>query len=1004
MNYIEPKIAEEIKNTAQLYDVISDYVQLKKTGTAYVGTCPVCNAKKGLQISVKKHIWKCFKCDTGGNSAVSFLMKVEGKDYPEALLIIADKYNISIESEKQVKQKKARRNSRKQSFRDSQLRASGIPINYQKYKLHKGKLQYEYDRYQKGTIDSFWNFLADGDDMILHYIDLESKPMKWKTSRGKEMPLMRVRWANPSLHLDKEGKPAKYKSPYQSGSHLWIPNHIVLAYQSHKIIDTLYICEGEKKADKMCLEGLDAVGIMGIHNFASAGEMPYHFEKLIKTCAIRNMVFVLDADWQEISTTNLETSVDQRPKTFFKAVIKFRDYFRAFYNEGIELELFFMYHHDQVQKGIDDLLVNSLMGKEKDLIQDINKAMVARDGKGRYVNLHKITEMSSYKLKEFWNLHATPAFFNSHKEKLQQLREFKFKQLKWRWNPDEKEFELTQKLMPNEQFWKKISTGEDKHGNTQYKYQFNYVNILNFLRNRGFGIYEYSNDQFRFVYLEGKVIRETTAQKIQRYVMDFTREIDELDVLELLLRGGKQYLGPDKLGNMFYIKPEFHEAKKDVQFLYFKNCYWKITATEIKQRPLSELPKHVWGNKIIDFEPKYLSKPMVQADQKAGKWGINMIAECKDSDIARFYRNTSSFYWKKGHTLVEDKQGVKRWIAKENCEEESEEEAQTTTVNLVCKMLAAGYILHEYRDYGNMKAIICQDGTESKVGKSQGGTGKSLWSKAFQFMAPQEVIDGKKKNIEDDNHLYENVDERTQMIVFDDVRVNFNFEFLFSQITTGIVVNPKGEKRYKVLPPKFIINTNHAINGDGNSFSRRQYTIAFSDYYNKHRTVGDEFGHQLFHEWEFEQWNYFYNWMATCIQLYLQHGLQYTNQSEALELRKLRQQIGENFIEWADVMYDKKEGPLLNQRVEKVYACEKYLIQYTQDRRFVNPRKFKEKLKKYASYKKLDYNIPSDGERIKQNGKEYFVLSDTYFNASLMNTINDDNDISYHHFKINLDD
>ncbi len=995
MAYIDNTIIEEIKSKAEILDVISDYVQLKKQGTSHVGNCPVCNARKGLEISVKKNIWKCFHCETGGNNAISFLMKVEGKGYPEALRIIADKYNIPVDTNQTPDTKKKRKNSRKQSFRNAQLRASGIPMKYQRYMLQMGNLQKEFDRYQKGTVDSFWNFLPDGDDMLLHYIDLESRPMKWKNSRGKEMPLMRVRWANPSLHLDKNSKPTKYKSPYRSGSHLWIPNHIIAAYKSHKIIDTLYICEGEKKADKMCIEGLDAVGIMGIHNFAAAGEMPYHFEKLIKTCAVQNIVFVLDADWQEISTSNPQVSVDNRPQTFFKAVIKFRDYFRAFYNEGIELELFFMYHHDKVHKGIDDLLVYGLKGKEKELVEDINKAMKDREGKGIYVNIHKVTEMSSYKLKEFWKLHATPAFFETHKEELQKLREFKFRQLNWRWNPDEKEFELTQKLMPNERFWKKIPTGEDKEGNIRYKFQFNYVNILNFLRNRGFGIYEYSNEQFRFVHLNGKVIKETTPQKVQRYVMDFTREIDELDVLELLLRGGKQYLGPDKLGNMFYIRPEFNEAKKDVQFLYFKNCYWKITAGEIIQRPLNELPKHVWENKIIDFEPKYLGKPMIKAQNKNNKWGVEMSEECMQSDIARFFWNTSSFSWRKGYLLKENEEGAKRWMPKASPEEETEEEAHATTVNLVCKMLAAGYILHEYRDYGNMKAIICQDGNESEVGKSQGGTGKSLWSKAFQYLAPQEVIDGKKKNIEDDNHLYENVDERTQVIVFDDVRVNFNFEFLFSQITTGIVVNPKGEKRYKVLPPKFIINTNHSLNGDGNSFTRRQYTIAFSDYYNKNRTVGDEFGHQLFHEWEFDQWNLFYNWMASCIQVYLQHGLKYTIPSEALELRKLRQQIGENFIEWADVMYDKKEGPLLNQRVEKVYACEKYLMQYSQDRRYVNPRKFKEKLRRYAEYKKLDYNLPNGGERIKQNGKEYFVVSDADFDASLMNTINNDNDLSY---------
>ena len=76
----------------------------------------------------------------------------------------------------------------------------------------------EADRYQAATIDKFWN-VVPGDDMILHYLDIDGKPLAYKTQKGARRPLIRVRWANPALHKDKDGKPVKYKSPYKSGSH-----------------------------------------------------------------------------------------------------------------------------------------------------------------------------------------------------------------------------------------------------------------------------------------------------------------------------------------------------------------------------------------------------------------------------------------------------------------------------------------------------------------------------------------------------------------------------------------------------------------------------------------------------------------------------------------------------------------------------------------------------------------------------------------------------------------
>jgi hypothetical protein len=388
---------------------------------------------------------------------------------------------------------------------------------------------------------------------------------------------------------------------------------------------------------------------------------------------------------------------------------------------------------------------------------------------------------------------------------------------------------------------------------------------------------------------------------------------------------------------------------------------------------------------------------MMEVFRKGKEWRMKESKEFQKCDMATFYAKSSWFSWRSGQELHTDEDGKKYYVSREKPQKETPEQKQLTISNLVSKMIAAGYALHEYRNWGQMKAIVCMDGLESEIGKSMGGTGKSIWGKQFKHLVPMEVLDGKKSKIEDDNHLYESVDERTAIILFDDIRVNFNFEFLFSHITTGIKVNPKGEKRFDVLPPKFIITTNHALNGNGSSYDRRQYILSFSDYFNPHRTVGDEYGCQFFHEWDNEQWNLFYNWMATCIQTYLRFGMTYEIPKAALKRRKLRQQIGENFLDWATLMYNPDQGPFLNKKVEKVYACEKFLEEYSQERKWVNPKKFKEKLLLFCEYAGLTINPVQAGKdgRIKSNGKEYFIVANDDFNASNIITVNNDHSQNY---------
>jgi len=96
---IKPETIQQIFETAQIEEVIGDFVTLKKRGSNYLGLCPFHNEKTpSFSVSPSKGIYKCFGCGKAGN-AINFVMEHEHYSYPEALKFVAKRYSIDIEEE-----------------------------------------------------------------------------------------------------------------------------------------------------------------------------------------------------------------------------------------------------------------------------------------------------------------------------------------------------------------------------------------------------------------------------------------------------------------------------------------------------------------------------------------------------------------------------------------------------------------------------------------------------------------------------------------------------------------------------------------------------------------------------------------------------------------------------------------------------------------------------------------------------------------------------------------
>jgi hypothetical protein len=258
---------------------------------------------------------------------------------------------------------------------------------------------------------------------------------------------------------------------------------------------------------------------------------------------------------------------------------------------------------------------------------------------------------------------------------------------------------------------------------------------------------------------------------------------------------------------------------KDNCFIYYQNCIVNITKQGRSVMSYSEIDSGVWRDQVInrDYFP-----------------------------IDHHPSEYRQFIWK---------------ISGQN---EQKYKAFQTVI---------GYLLHSHKTNSNNKAIVFNDEVISE--NPNGRSGKGVFWNALKHLRKVQSLDGKTFDF-NKSFPYQNVSTDCQVLVFDDVRKNFNFENLFSVITEGITIEYKGKDSIKLdvtESPKIIITTNYTINGDSASFLARKYEVEMSSYFNDKYTPLHEFGHQLFNDWDQEEWSRFDNYMMECVQIYLENGL-----------------------------------------------------------------------------------------------------------------------------------
>jgi len=116
MAYIPEHIVQQIRESADILEVVSDFVTLKQKGTNWWALSPFTDEKTpSFSVNPSRNIFKCFSTGIGGD-AVKFVMEVEKLTYPEALRYLAQKYHIEIEEQELSDEEKAKKNQRESLF------------------------------------------------------------------------------------------------------------------------------------------------------------------------------------------------------------------------------------------------------------------------------------------------------------------------------------------------------------------------------------------------------------------------------------------------------------------------------------------------------------------------------------------------------------------------------------------------------------------------------------------------------------------------------------------------------------------------------------------------------------------------------------------------------------------------------------------------------------------------------------------------------------------------
>jgi len=455
-------------------------------------------------------------------------------------------------------------------------------------------------------------------------------------------------------------------------------------------------------------------------------------------------------------------------------------------------------------------------------------------------------------------------------------------------------------------------------------------NFAKFLHKHGFAkYYPEGSKKPTFVYIQENKVNESSTELIKDFVLTYLRKDETIDVYNHCAKSTALFT-ENYLNMLDSIDMNLLQDSKHVSFIPFKNGVVRCTKDSVDLLSYIDIDGYIWNGQII---------------------GRN---------FTRLESHVNNF---------------QDFIRKVSANDDNRVQAMETIL---------GYLLHTFKDKTDQKAIIFND--QEIDDNPNGGSGKSLVLTALSNIRKVIKIDGKAFNPGKSDFVYQRVNLDTQVLAFDDVRKNFDFEHLFSLITEGIPVNRKNKDEIYIpfeRSPKVVITTNYVISGSGTSHDRRRHEIEFFQYFNSHHNPVQEYGKLLFDEWTAEEWSLFDNYMLSNLQKYLQIGLFKTVSINA-DAKRLIQATCKEFYDFA---LDPDVLPL-NKRLYNSPT----LVSFQNDTKSfkeLSPKQFLKWVAEWANYK--GYTMVKS----KDHMGRYFELQDGNKNETDFNQITPSNEAPF---------
>gem|GEM_PF-537375 len=421
-----------------------------------------------------------------------------------------------------------------------------------------------------------------------------------------------------------------------------------------------------------------------------------------------------------------------------------------------------------------------------------------------------------------------------------------------------------------------------------------------FLLTKGIYRYRMSVDKWMLIKITHNVVSQINRADVKKMVFDYLESIKRFDIYQYFAQNVTKTFADDYLELLPENNVQFKRDTKDSVNIFYTNGFLYITSKDIIFNTYDKLDGLIWDTQILKRE--YREQPS--------------NVPC---DFRTFVYNVSA--------------------------------GDNKRYGSICT--AIGYLLHDFKNQACSPAVIFNDEVISE--NPEGRTGKGMLIKAVSHFKNSVYFDGKTFSFEK-SFVYQKVDLDTKIMVFDDVRKDFDFEKLFHVITEGIDVEKKNKGTFHLNfkeSPKIAITTNYAIKGTGGSHEDRKFELELTRHYTKDFTPRDDFGRMFFEEWDEEEWSKFDRFMSECASLFLKHGLVpqvLVHLPEKQLINRTSQEFYDFMNEWMEEYNDSPKGEF-----PRVWFYDSFIRENETFKKWLSSKKMCQWVRLFFDFKKITY-------------------------------------------------